>query len=206
MQGSRRAKSGANAMGDLAQAGGKLAKGMDELGGLTRTELRALEEGMRWNPRCLLADDGCFVFETLVLCGYQPEAVASAVTDEMGGWDSSQDASLWFVAAASGGLLLLATPRRRRRRAKLVRRGVTPRRGGLAKVLIQRTRPSIIPEFLSIQSASACNLVVAKHHVTPSKPPMVIPEHTAHPVDHSSTTVQNDFRSDQPARPPRCFS
>jgi hypothetical protein len=49
-------------MGDLAQAGGKLAKGMDELGGLTRTEVRALEEGMRWNPRCLLADDGCFVF------------------------------------------------------------------------------------------------------------------------------------------------
>ena len=79
-------------------------------------------------------------------------------------------------------------------------------RGGLAKLVVQLARSTAIPNFLPVQSASACNLVVAKHHVTPSKPPMVIPEHTAHPVDHSSTTVQNDFRSDQPARPPRCFS
>jgi len=74
-------------------------------------------------------------------------------------------------------------------------------RGGLAKLVVQLARSTAIPNFLPVQSASACNLVVAKHHVTPSKPPMVIPDHPAHPVDQSSTTVQNDRRSVHPAVP-----
>ncbi|MFN7768583.1 MAG: hypothetical protein ACK5UC_15385, partial [Planctomycetaceae bacterium] len=195
------AKSGANAMGELAEAGGKLAKGMTELGVMTRTEVRALEEGMRVNPKCLLTDDGCFVFETPVLCGYETEVFAWSGTDAMGDRDSSPDASLWFVAAASGGLLLLATPRRRRRRAKLVRRAVTRRRGGLAKLLMQRTRGIASPQSVAMLSVSEDTAVVVKHHVTAPEPPVVIPEHPAYPVDHSSTTAQNDSRSDQPAVP-----
>ncbi|MFN6108116.1 MAG: hypothetical protein ACK5EA_27155, partial [Planctomycetaceae bacterium] len=78
---------------------------------------------------------------------------------------------------------------------------MTPRRGGLTKLSVQRTRPSTIPEFLSIQSASACNLVEANHHGTPPEPPVVVPEHPAHAVDHCSTTAQNDLRSDQPDVP-----
>ncbi|MFN7767854.1 MAG: hypothetical protein ACK5UC_11680, partial [Planctomycetaceae bacterium] len=163
--------------------------------------MRALEEGMRVNPKCLLTDDGCFVFETLVLCGYQPDAVACAGTDAMGGWDSSQDAALWFVAAASGGLLWLATPRRRRRRAKLVRRGVTPRRGGLAKLLVPRSRETARPQSVAMPSVAEDAAVVVNHHDAPPEPPIVDPDHPAHAVDHSSTTAQNDLRSAQPAVP-----
>ncbi|MFN6105608.1 MAG: hypothetical protein ACK5EA_14355, partial [Planctomycetaceae bacterium] len=153
------------------------------------------------NPKCLLTDDGCFVFETPVLCGYETEVFAWSGTDAMGDRDSSPDASLWFVAAASGGLLLLATPRRRRRRAKLVRRAVTRRRGGLAKLLMQRTRGIASPQSVAMLSVSEDTAVVVKHHVTAPEPPVVIPEHPAYPVDHSSTTAQNDSRSDQSAVP-----
>ncbi|MFN7769232.1 MAG: hypothetical protein ACK5UC_18690, partial [Planctomycetaceae bacterium] len=93
---------------------------------------------------------------------------------------------------------MLAIPRRGRRRAKLAKRAFPPRLGRLAKLLIQHTWPSTIPEFLSIPSASACNLVEVNHHDAPPQPPVVDPDHPAHPVDQSSTTVQNDRRSVHP--------
>ena len=96
---------------------------------------------------------------------------------------------------------MLAIPRRGRRRAKLAKRAFPPRLGRLAKLLIQHTWPSTIPEFLSIPSASACNLVEANHRDVHPEPPVVASAHPAHPVDHSSTTVQNEPRSDQPAVP-----
>ena len=74
-------------------------------------------------------------------------------------------------------------------------------RGGLAKLVVQLARSTAIPNFLPVQSASACNLVEVNHHDAPPQPPVVDPDHPAHPVDQSSTTVQNDRRSVHPAVP-----
>jgi hypothetical protein len=54
---------------------------------------------------------------------------------------------------------------------------------------------------VAMLSVSEDTAFVASHHDAPPERPVVDPEHPAHPVDHSSTTAQNDHRSDQPAVP-----